>query len=178
MKLKEARQYLEECLDSLNRIKGTNLKVVDQETLKTKPSAKICDSVTFTLSLGPNTDIFFKLHTTLWINIDEYNKLEYQKALMENIWHQVKREVLKHNEQAILNSLQISKATLNGLGTYGPTATLRPGPVYIDPNTVYTKADVDMTLDLESYRLQQILKQCRDDLLVSGPINNRDEEDW
>ena len=181
MKVKEAKQYLEECLDSLNRIKGTNLKVIDQETLKTKPSAKMCDSVIFTLSL--DSDIFFKVHTTLWINIDEYNKLDYQKALMENIWDQVKEEVLKHNGQAILNGLQIPKVTLNGLGTYGPTATPRKEPLSINPDVViYNKADIDTTLDLESYRLQQAIKQSRDDILAELKLKEhprlRDEEDW
>ena len=173
MKVKEAKQYLDECLETINRIKGTDIKVIKQDNQRTRRSAKFCDTVEFTMVYNRNN--FFKLHINLWTNIDERNKEEFQKALIENIWDQVRkvrREILlEQNQQAILNSVGLSKITLNGLGTYTrPAATPRKEPVYIDPNSVYidtgaiyNKADVDMTLDLEGYRLQQLSKQ-------SGPI--------
>ena len=37
--------------------------------------------------------------------------------------------------------------------------------VYIDPDSTYSKTDIDMTLD--GYRLQQILKQRKDGLSIS-----------
>ena len=165
MKVIEAKEYIEECIKVLNNIKGTNIQLLDKEAIKTRPSAKVCDHARFTLGLK-NTDFCFGLMLDLWVNIDERNKLEYQKCLMSEIWKRVKEGLLKHNEQAILNGLQISKATLNGLGTYEPPATKRSNPIYIDPDSayidtgvLYSKTDIDMTL--EGYRHQQIVKQHR-----------------
>ena len=41
----------------------------------------------------------------------------------------------------------------------------RNGLIYIDPNTACAKADIDTALD--GYKLQQILKQHKDDLSIS-----------
>lgn len=172
MKVKEAKQYLEECLETINRIKGTDIQVIRQDNQKTRRNAKFCDTVEFTMVYNGNN--FFKLHINLWTNIDESNKEEFQKALIENIWSQVRKVrrdiLLEQNQQAILNGVRLSKITLNGLPDYQPMAAPRNDPVYIDHDSayidtgvIYNKADIDTTLDLEGYRLQQLSKQ-------SGPI--------
>ena len=45
----------------------------------------------------------------------------------------------------------------------------RNEPIYVDPNAAYARTDIDTTLD--GYRLRQILKQRKDGLLISGPMN-------
>ena len=186
MKAKDAKQYLTECIETINRIKGTDLKLIHQEFQKTRPNAKFCDSVIFTLVFDKRN--FFKLYTNLWVNVNENTKAEYQKCLIENIWERV-REInrnkkLEQNKKKIVNNLGISPISL-GLGEY----TRRPEPVYIDPNSAYvktnmevdySKADIDMTL--EGFRHQQVLKQHRDELLAALELEEhprlQDKDDW
>ena len=147
MKAKDAKQYLIECIETINRIKGTDLKLIRQEFQKTRPNAKFCDSVIFTLVFDKRN--FFKLYMNLWVNINEKTKAEYQKCLIENIWERV-REInrnkkLEQNKKKIVNSLGISPASL-GLPDYGlPMATFN------QPKEIY--------YDLKGYELQQQKKE-------------------
>ena len=160
MKVKEARLYLDECLETINRIKGTDLKVIKQDNQKTRRSAKFCDTVEFTMVYNGNN--FFKLHINLWTNIDERNKEEFQKALIGNIWDQIRKVrrdiLLEQNQKVIMNGLGISPITLNGLPDYKPMpAYIDNNQDFIDTGAIYNKADIDLTL--RGYGVQQQIKQ-------------------
>ena len=176
MKVKEARQLIEECIDAIKEVKSKDIKIIKQELYKTEPNAKICNGVSFTFRYFTGTkNNFFKVAVNLWHNIEGDLKVEYQKYLMQKIWNKLK-ESEQPKQQSPLSSW--AKVICNGLGTYNPPkpSVVRSGPVYIDTDTAYVKTDIDTTLDLEGYRLQQTLKQCRDDILAN--LKGQPKEDW
>lgn len=178
MKVKEARELIEECIQAIKEVKSKDIKIIKQELYKTEPNARICNGVSFTFRYftGTNNN-FFKVAVNLWRNIEGDLKVEYQKYLMQKIWNKLK-ESEQPKQQQPLSSW--AKVVCNGLGTYTrPAATKRNEPIYIDLDSAYSKTDIDMTLD--GYGLQQVLKQHKDDLLISGPIEHsspQDEEGW
>ena len=174
MKEKEARQLMEECIEAIKEVKNKDKKIIKQELYKTEPNAKICNGVSFTFRYFTGTkNNFFKVAVNLWHNIEGDLKVEYQKYLMQKIWNKLKESEQPKQQQSPLSSW--AKVICNGLGTYKPMK--RNEPIYIDPDSAYSKADIDMTLD--GYGLQQILKQHKDDLPISGPKDHprlRDDE--
>ena len=171
---------MEECIDAIKEVKNKDIKIIKQELYKTEPNAKICNGVSFTFRYFTGTkNNFFKVAVNLWHNIEGDLKVEYQKYLMQKIWNKVKEsEQPKQQQQSPLSSW--AKVICNGLATYKPVEPVvkrRREPIYIDTDTAYAKADIDMTLD--GYGLQQILKQHKDDF--SGPKDHprlRDDDDW
>lgn len=187
MKVKEARQLVEEVLDALKQVKDKDLIIVKQDLYKTKPTARLCNGVSFTFRYFTNEkNNFFKVAVNLWHNIDGSLREDYQKYLMQKIWNKVKEVDVKPDSKTILSNY--AKIVCNGLGTYNtPKAKPRKEPVYIDHDSAYIDTGVipstsnyaRLDVDLTGYAVQQVLKQHRDDLLISGPKDHprvNDEE--
>ena len=179
MKVKEARELIEECIQAIKEVKSKDIKIIKQELYKTEPNARICNGVSFTFRYftGTNNN-FFKVAVNLWHNIEGDLKVEYQKHLMQKIWNKLK-ESEQPKQQQPLSSW--AKVICNGLSTYTrPAATKRNEPIYIDPDSAYSKTDIDMTLN--GYGLQQQIKQHKDELLpalgLEEQLSPQDEEGW
>lgn len=158
MKVKEARQLMEECIDAIKEVKCKDIKIIKQELYKTEPTAKFCNGVSYTLRYFSGTkNTFFKVAVNLWHNIEGELRVEYQKHLIQKIWDKLKEATTPPDTKAVLGGW--AKVVCNGLPTYKPMR--RNEPIYIDPNTAYAKTDIDTTLDLEGFRRQQQIKQHR-----------------
>ena len=184
MKVKEARELIEECIQAIKEVKSKDIKVVKQELYKTELTAKFCNGVSYTLRYFSGTkNVFFKVAVNLWHNIEGDLKVEYQKYLIQKIWDKLKEAEAKYIQQPQQSLSSWAKTVCNGLGTYTqPVATKRNNPVYIDTNAAYNKADIDMALDLEGFRRQQVLKQHKDDLLAASGLKEhprlQDKDEW
>ena len=155
MKVKEARQLMEECIDAIKEVKSKDIKIIKQELYKTELTAKFCNGVSYTLRYFSGTkNVFFKVAVNLWHNIEGDLKVEYQKHLIQKIWDKLKEAEAKYIQQPQQSLSSWAKVVCNGLGTYKPVK--RNEPIYIDSNSAY---GIDTTLD--GYRLQQQVKQNR-----------------
>lgn len=175
---------MEECIDAIKEVKSKDIKIIKQELYKTEPTARLCNGVSYTLRYFSGTkNVFFKVAVNLWHNIEGDLKVEYQKYLMQKIWNKLKEAEAKYIQQPQQSLSSWAKVVCNGLGTYKPVEPVvvkrRSEPVYINPNSAYSKKDVDMTL--AGYGLQQKIKQQRDDLQVASGLKEHprlhDEEE-
>ena len=144
----EAVKLVQECVETLAGVKDIDLSVFDIRDDET------FGALVFDIRLEPN------FGTKLYIDccVLEYSddKAEFGKAIMRKIWGDV-RGHLENNVDKQTGRMGMNKIN---------TADLkRNGLIYIDPNTAYAKADIDTALD--GYKLQQILKQHKDDLSIS-----------
>lgn len=190
----EVVKLVQDCVKTLAKVKDIDLSIFDirdDETL---------GALVFDIKLESNFGAVFGtklcLNNTILKSLlteDYEGKAELGKSIISKIWHDIRDYVNDDPIDSQMRRMGMNKINIpgfngiggvyqqsntptpqikdNGDGTYKPVK--RNEPIYIDPNTAYARTDIDMTL--EGYRLQQILKQHKDDLSISGPINNREE---
>ena len=144
----EIVKLVQDCVETLAKVKDIDLSIVDirdDETL---------GALAFDIRLEHN------FGTTLCIDCDVLkdndDKAEFGKAVMRKIWGDV-RGRLENDVDKQMRRMRMNKINIPELE--------RNGPICIDPNGAYARADIGMTL--EGYRRQQILKQHKDDLSIS-----------
>lgn len=156
----EIKKLVKTCVETLARVKDIDLRVFDIRDDET------FGDLIFDIRLEPN------FGTRLYIDPDilkgNDDKVEFGKAVMRKIWGDV-RGRLENDIDKQTRRMGMNKINIPSLE--------RSGPIYIDPDSAYSKTDIDMTLD--GYRLQQILKQRKDDF--SGPKDHprlRNDDGW
>lgn len=148
----EIKKLVKTCVETLAKVKDIDLSVFDIRDDET------FGDLVFDIRLEPNFGITLCIDP--YILKDNNGKEEFGKAVMRKIWANV-RGHLENDIDKQMRRMRMNKINIPSLE--------KNGPICIDPNTAYARTDIDTTLD--GYKLQQILKQCKDDLLISGPIN-------
>lgn len=144
----EIVKLVQECVETLAMVKDIDLHVFDIRDDKT------FGDLIFDIRLEPN------FGTRLYIDPDilkgNDDKVEFGKAVMRKIWGDVRghleNDVDRQTRRTGMNKANTADLKRNGL-------------MHIDPDTAYAKKDIGAALD--GYRLQQILKQCKDGLSIS-----------
>ena len=144
----EVKNIVKTCVETLARVKDIDLRIFDIRDDGT------LGALAFDIRLEPN------FRTTLCIGCDVLkrndDKVEFGKAVMRKIWGDVRgrleNDADKQTRRTGMNKINTADLKINEL-------------VYIDPDSTYSKTDIDMTID--GYRLQQILKQRKDGLSIS-----------
>lgn len=175
MKVKEARELIEECIQAIKEVKSKDIRIVKQELYKTELTAKFCNGVSYTLRYFSGTkNVFFKVAVNLWHNIEGELRVEYQKHLIQKIWDKLKEAEAKYIQQPQQSLSSWAKVVCNGLATYKPVEPVvvkrRSEPVYINPNAAYDKTVEEETidpieLDLKGYE-QQLKEKPRRPRLI------------
>ena len=137
MKVQDLKEIVKHCVKTLQDVKKVDLKIAKYDLQKTRPSAKLCDSVDFTFVYKKpalSKSIFFKMHFDLWVHLKTDDmKLEYSKMVLETMWEEIKEQEKKLLADFSKNKQQsgtFKPFTLNGLGTYKPMQrTMKVGKV-------------------------------------------------
>lgn len=190
----EVVKLVQECVETLAKAKDIDLSIFDIRDDKTL-GALIFD-IKLELSFGAvfRTKLCFNNTILKSLLTEDYeDKAELGKFIISKIWHDIRDYVNDDPIDSQMRRMGMNKINIpgfngiggvyqsanapipqikdNGDGNYKPVK--RNEPIYIDPNAAYARTDIDTTLELEGYRLQQLLKQG-----ILANSKGQPKEDW